>query len=80
MLSELMPGAAPVGGIGVLEDPGLVDEPLPEGMLEPLGGMVDGLVEGEDIGEGVVVSFTFLPQAPSTSSPESARIVTAGLR
>lgn len=87
-----MPEAAPVEGIGVLEDPGLVVEPLlellPDGMLEPLGGMVDGLVDGEvdglvegvDIGAGVVVSLTFLPQAPSASKPESARIVTAGLR
>ena len=79
-----MPEAAPVEGIGVLEDPGLVVEPLPDGMLEPLGGMVDGLVdglvEGVDIGAGVVVSLTFLPQAPSASKPESARIVTAGLR
>ena len=95
VLSELMPEAAPVGGIAVLEEPELVPElllepllePLPEGMLEPAGGvdgMVDGLVDGDVdgglIGAGVVVSSIFLPQAPSASSAESITTVTAGLK
>ena len=82
MLSELMPEAAPVGGIAVPEEPELVPElllvpllaPLPEGMREPDGGvdgMVDGLVDGDVdgglIGAGVDVSSIFLPQAPRTT-------------
>ena len=94
VLSELMPDAAPVGGIAVPEEPELVPElplapllePLPEGMLEPAGGadgMVDGLVDGDVdgglIGAGLTESSTFLPQAPSASSAESTRVVAAGL-
>jgi hypothetical protein len=90
VLSELMPEAAPDGGIAEPEEPELVPEPLleplPEGMLEPVGGgdMVDGLVDGEVdgglIGAGVDVSSTFLPQAPRANSAESANTVTAGLK
>ena len=94
MLSELMPDAAPVGGIAVPEEPELVPElplapllePLPEGMLEPAGGadgMVDGLVDGDVdgglMGAGLTESSTFFPQAPSASSAESTRVVAAGL-
>ena len=95
MLSELMPEAAPVGGIAVPDEPELVPElplvpllePLPEGMLEPAGGvdgMVDGLVDGDVdgglIGAGAAVSSTFLPQAPRANSAESASTVAAGLK
>ena len=91
MLSEPMPDAAPVGGIAVPEEPELVPElplapllePLPEGMLEPAGGvdgMVDGLVDGGLIGAGLTESSTFLPQAPSASSAQSTKVVAAGLK
>ena len=99
MLSEPIPEAAPVGGIAAPDEPELVPElplvpllePLPEGMLEPDGGvdgMVDGLVDGEVegevegglIGAGTVVSSTFLPQAPRANSAESASTVAAGLK
>ncbi len=91
MLSEPMPDAAPVGGIAVPAEPELVPElplapllePLPEGMLEPAGGvdgMVDGLVDGGLIGAGLTESSTFLPQAPSASSAESTKVVAAGLK
>ena len=87
MLSEPIPEAAPVGGIAVPDEPELVPElplvplldPLPEGMLEPDGG-VDGEVEGGLIGAGTVVSSTFLPQAPRANNAESANAVTAGLK
>ena len=73
--------AAPVGGIAVPEERELVPELLPEGMLEPAGG-VDGMVDGDDglIGAGLDVSSTFLPQAPRANSAESATTVTAGLK
>lgn len=99
MLSEPIADAAPVGGMVVPDEPALVPElplapllePLPEGMLEPAGGvdgMVDGLVDGEVdgdvdgglIGAGVTVSSIFLPQAPRTSSAESAKVVATGLK
>ena len=87
MLSEPIPDAAPVGGIAVPEEPELLLEPLleplPEGLLEPPGGvdgMVDGLVDGGLMGAGLTESSTFLPQAPSASSAESAIVVTAGLK
>lgn len=95
MLSEPIPEAAPVGGIAVPEEPELVPElplapllePLPEGVLEPAGGvdgMVDGLVDGDVdgglIGAGLTVSSTFLPQAPMANNAESANAVTAGLK
>ena len=91
VLSEPIADAAPVGGMAVLDDPELplapLLEPLPDGMLEPAGGvdgMVDGLVDGEVdgglIGAGVTVSSIFLPQAPSTSSAESAKVVATGLK
>ena len=91
MLSEPIPEAAPVGGIAVPDEPELplvpLLEPLPEGMLEPDGGvdgMVDGLVDGDVdgglIGAGTVVSSTFLPQAPRANSAESASTETAGLK
>ena len=71
--------AAPVGGIVVLDEPELVPEPLleplPEGVVEP-----DGDVDGEFIGADLVVSSTFLPQAPSANSAESATTVIAGLK
>ncbi len=82
-----MPDAAPVGGIAVPEEPELplepLLEPLPEGMLEPDGGVdgvVDGLVDGGLMGAGLTESSTFLPQAPSASSAESATVVTTGLK
>ena len=75
--------AAPVGGIAVPEERELVPELLPEGMLEPAGG-VDGMVDGDVddglIGAGLDVSSTFLPQAPRANSAESATTVTAGLK
>ena len=89
MLSEPMLDAAPVGGIAVPEAPELVPElllePLPEGMLEPAGGVdviVDGLVDGGLIGAGldVDVSSTFFPQAPRANKAESATTATAGLK
>ena len=95
MLSEPIPEAAPVGGIAAPDEPELVPElplvpllePLPEGMLEPDGGvdgMVDGLVDGDVdgglIGAGLTESSTFLPQAPSASSAESTKVVAAGLK
>lgn len=91
MLPEPMPEAAPVGGIAVPEESGLVPEPLleplPDGVVDPDGavdGMVDGLVDGdvdgEPIGAGVEVSSIFLPQAPRASSAESATTVTVGLK
>ena len=103
VLSEPIADAAPVGGMVVPDEPALVPElpiapllePLPEGMLEPAGGvdgMVDGLVDGEVdgevdgdvdgglIGAGVTVSSIFLPQAPRTSSAESAKVVATGLK
>ena len=95
MLSEPIHEAAPVGGIAAPDEPELVPElplvpllePLPEGMLEPDGGvdgMVDGLVDGEVegglIGAGATVSSTFLPQAPRANNAESANAVTAGLK
>ena len=78
--------AAPDGGLAMPEEP----EVLPEGVLVSAGGvdgMVDGLVDGEVdgvvagglIGAGVEVSSTFLPQAASTNSAESATAVAAGL-
>lgn len=87
MLSEPIPEAAPVGGIAVPEEPELVPElplapllePLPEGVLEPAGG-VDGDVDGGLIGAGLTVSSTFLPQAPMANNAESANAVTAGLK
>ena len=75
MVSVPMPEAAPVGGIALLEEPELVPGPLPEGMLEP-----DGGVDGEFIGAGLDVSSTFLPQAPRANSAESASTVAAGLK
>ena len=93
--SEPIADAAPVGGMAVPDEPELplapLLEPLPDGMLEPAGGvdgMVDGLVDGEVdgdvdgglIGAGVNVSSIFLPQAPSTSSAESAKVVATGLK
>jgi hypothetical protein len=83
VLSELIPEAAPVGGLAMPEEP-------EEGVLVSAGG-VDGIVEGDVDGvvEGVVadgligagedVSSTFLPQAPSASSADSATAVAAGL-
>ena len=89
-MSEPMLDAAPVGGIAVPEEPELVPElllePLPEGMLEPDGGVdgvdgiLDGLVDDGLIGAGLDVSSTFFPQAPRANNAESATTVTAGLK
>jgi hypothetical protein len=84
VLSELMPAeAALAGGLAIPEAPEL----LPEGVLVSAGGVdgiagggeVEGVVAGGLMGAGVTVSSTFLPQAPSTSSAESATAVAAGL-
>jgi hypothetical protein len=82
VLSE--PEAAVAGGLAIPEAPEL----LPEGVLVLPGavdgigdgvGEVDGVVAGGLIGAGVDVSSTFLPQAPSANSAESATAVAAGL-
>lgn len=83
MLSEPMPEAAPVGGIAMPDEPELVPELLPEGVLDPAGGvMVNGLVDGDVglIGAGVDFSSIFLPHAPSTSMAESAKVDARGLK
>jgi hypothetical protein len=79
VLSELMPEAAPDGGLAMPDEPD-------EGVLVSAGGVdgiVDGVVEGVVagglMGAGEEVSSTFLPQAPSASSAESATAVAAGL-
>ena len=60
-------------------------ELLLDGVLVPAGGvdgivdgLVEGLVDGGLMGAGVVVSSTFLPQAPSANNAESARTVATG--
>jgi hypothetical protein len=70
VLSELMPEAAPLGGLAMPDEP--------EGVLVSAGG-VDGAVDGELMGADLEASSTFLPQAPSANNAESARTVAAGL-
>jgi hypothetical protein len=83
--------AALAGDMAMPDEPELL---LPDGELVSAGGvdgmaegLVDGVVDGVVVGEvegaligaGVVVSSTFLPQAPSANSAESAITVVAGL-
>jgi hypothetical protein len=83
VLSEPMPDAAPAGGLAMPDDPDegvLVSAGGVDGIVEGVSaGVVEGVVAGGLMGAGEDVSSTFLPQAPSASSAESATAVAAGL-
>lgn len=82
---------ADAGAIGVMAPGALLPpiEPLEGASDEPIDGEVEGVVVEGDVdgvvdgvmGAGVVVSSTFLPQAPSASNADRpTAAMTAGLK